>query len=180
MTNETLTERLAGFCVKIVRLSEEDGGGFLAWYEELGTFMKGVGETQVEAVSDLVDAVEDALEGEDLTDMPRPASQMPWSSHSGRVTLRMPKNLHCQAERVAREQGESLNGLLVDIIRAGVTALASGQEFGIVPKRGNPLQAGLDSPEYVLRSRPIESFGPAPKRDRWTPNLQVLEGGVSA
>lgn len=39
-----------------------------------------------------------------------------------RITIRMPKSVHADADRLAKEQDRSLNGQLVQLIRLGVAA----------------------------------------------------------
>lgn len=40
-----------------------------------------------------------------------------------RITIRMPKSVHADADHLAKEQDRSLNGQLVQLIRLGLTAM---------------------------------------------------------
>jgi predicted HicB family RNase H-like nuclease len=119
MTN---LERLNAYSVEIIHVEEE---GFVAHYRELGQAATGHGLTTAEALEDLRLASLDLAETVE-EEFPAPAAIPAWSTSSGRVTLRLPKSLHYQLGHLAQQEGVSLNGLLVDILRSGATALASG------------------------------------------------------
>lgn len=125
-----LKAKLNDYTVKVTPLSSEDGGGFKAIYEELALSVKGYGETVADAVADLEEVALDVLDGEPLESLPAPRKEMPWVEHSGRVTLRLPKVLHAQLDRLAEEQGVSLNQLMTHALQSAATALIAGQEFG--------------------------------------------------
>jgi len=54
----------------------------------------------------------------------------PWGRYSGRVTLRVPKALHAQLDRLADEQGVSLNQLMSSALQSAASAMLAGLEFG--------------------------------------------------
>jgi predicted HicB family RNase H-like nuclease len=125
-------ELLAKYTVEVTPLPEEDGGGYKAIYKELAFSASGYGPTPVDAVQDLAELAEDLYSDEPIANMPVPYSTMPSTDFSGRVTLRLTKSLHYRLDRLAEQEGVSLNALLNDILQSGATALESGSTFGAV------------------------------------------------
>ena len=125
-----------GYNVAIKQLSEDDGGGYLATFIELGRMITGLGETRDEAIEDLqasLPALEASFE-ENGEDFPKPEVKPDWDEFSGRVTLRLPKMLHAQLDRQSNSEGVSLNSYLVTILQSAATARAAGLEFGAVQR----------------------------------------------
>ena len=121
-----------GYNVAIQQLSEDDGGGYLATFIELGRMITGLGETREEAMEDLqssLPALEASFE-ENEEVFPKPQIKPAWDEFSGRVTLRLPKMLHAQLDRQANDEGVSLNSYLVMILQAGATKYSCGKNFG--------------------------------------------------
>lgn len=121
----------ARYGIEIQALSEDDGGGYLATFNELAHVITGLGETREEAMADLqasLGVLENSLHanGEEFP----PAQVKPmWSDFSGRITLRLPKSLHRQLDQQATEEGVSLNSYLMTILQAGATAYAAGEYY---------------------------------------------------
>ena len=126
-----LNELLASYTVKVSPLPAQDGGGYKAIYEELGLTVRGIGATVTEAISELEELALDGLADEPIADFPAAKLDAPWAEYSGRITLRLPKMLHAQLDRLAEEQGVSLNQLITHAMQSAATALLAGQEFGI-------------------------------------------------
>ena len=127
-----LKEILSKYTVKVIPLPAEDGGGYKAYYEELGSGVKGYGETKVAAVQELEEVILDTMEDEDLAAFPAALGDARWAEFSGRVTLRVPKILHAQLDRLAGQQGVSLNQLMCTVLQSAATAMGAGMEFGPV------------------------------------------------
>lgn len=71
------------------------------------------GATREEAVAHLEDAMHDWVEARIRAKLDIPE---PMASYSGKVLLRMPRNIHRAAEQRAREEGTSLNTWLATAI----------------------------------------------------------------
>ena len=130
-------EKLANYKLEVAPLGDAEGGGFQASYPQLGRTAVGYGETQGEALQDLM-AVAKLLsesldeEGEEL---PTAQASADWQDYSGRVTLRVSKSLHYRLEKLSHAEGISLNSLLSDMLQSGATALESGFTFGAVAQK---------------------------------------------
>lgn len=116
--------------VLIVPQDAEDGTGFVARYEELGSSVRGVGATQAQAMADLEDLALDGFEDLSPSELPVPSGRHPWASCTGRITLRLPRMLHAKVARQAEEQEVSLNQWICHILESATTAVAAGHEFG--------------------------------------------------
>jgi len=105
-----------GYSVRVIRLSEEDGGGWLAEVPELGGCL-GDGNTPQEALERLKDALECWLEvaKEEGKSIPSPRIHKE-SEYSGKFTLRIPKSLHRQLAEEAMIEGVSLNQYIQTLI----------------------------------------------------------------
>lgn len=110
------SSNLYGYSVKISRLSEEDGCGWVAEVPELEG-CKSDGETLQEAFDNLKDAVEGWLEiaKEDNKPIPEPQLYV-HQKYSGKFTLRVPRSLHRFLSKQAENEGVSLNQLVLSYI----------------------------------------------------------------
>lgn len=131
---KTLKDLLHDYTVRIIGVQPEDGGGFKATYEELAISVKGYGQTLPLAVTDLEEVALDVLANESLENFPAPHVESAWPHYSGRLTLRVPKVLHAQLDRVATEQGVSLNHFMDLTLQSAVTALQAGKKFGAISR----------------------------------------------
>ncbi len=111
--------------------------------------MRRIGASSVaEAIAELEDLALDTLTDVSLADFPTAHAEAPWVGHSGRVTLRLPKMLHGQLDRLADEQGVSLNQLITTLCRRPQRRLLAGLEFGACASLERQ-RVGRD--DYVLR-----------------------------
>ena len=95
---------------KMSLLSEEDGGGFLIEVPDLPGCMTD-GDTPEEAFSKLNDAIESWIDAarELGRPIPEPKEYSRSDEYSGKLTLRMPKQLHKDLAIASDEQGVSIN-----------------------------------------------------------------------
>lgn len=116
MENHKGIVNLHDYSVRLYRLSEEDGGGWLAEVPELDG-CKSDGETPEEALRNLQGALESWLEAaeEDSRPIPAPEFFQP-QQYSGRFTLRLSKSLHRFLSERAKREGVSLNQLILTLI----------------------------------------------------------------
>lgn len=107
---------LYDYSVKLSRLSEEDGGGWLAEIPELEG-CKSDGETPEEALNNIRDALEGWLEvaKEDNKPIPDPIFYK-HQDYSGKFTLRLPKALHRFLAKRAEIERVSLNQYILSLI----------------------------------------------------------------
>jgi len=101
-----------------VTIHADPDGGFVAEIEELPGCM-----TQVETLPAVFEAIEDARRGwiqvayENGQDIPLPRGV---EEYSGKILIRIPKNLHRTLARVAKQEGVSLNQYITSLLVAGV------------------------------------------------------------
>lgn len=112
--------------VEIIKLSDADGGGFLATVPKLPGCMSD-GETPDEALKNVEDAIKCWLDtakelGREIPDADEYKSE---DEFSGRLSLRIPKSLHRTISIQAEKEGCSINQLITMYISMGV-----GNEFG--------------------------------------------------
>ncbi len=125
MTNADV---IASYPIRVNPLTPELGGGFEALFEPLARNVVGYGETQQEAIDDLMAAVPvflDVLRATNQTLSPMsPAKD--WHAYSGKFNVRVPKALHAKLAGMAEEQGVSLNALIQSLLASGTAALEPG------------------------------------------------------
>jgi antitoxin HicB len=97
-------------------LTEEEGGGWLITFPDFPGCM-GDGETIEEAIADGKSALESiiAIYQEDGRQLPEPGE-----SQSGKFVQRLPKSLHARLTARARQEGVSMNTLVVAFIAEGL------------------------------------------------------------
>ena len=100
----------------IRHLSKEEGGGFLIEFPDLPGCMSD-GATIEEAIENGIDAAKCWIEVavEDNKPIPEPGA-----SQSGKWVQRVPKSLHARLIGKAKEEGVSLNTLVVSMISEGL------------------------------------------------------------
>ncbi len=98
-------------------LSEEDGGGYLVTFPDLPGCMSD-GETPEEALDNGKDAFRCWMKAhiEDGRPIPIPFS----GGESGRFVQRVPKSLHARLAARAKQEGVSLNALVLSFIAEGL------------------------------------------------------------
>ena len=101
----------------------EDDGGFIALAPDLPG-CSAFGATAEEALRELETAKEAWLEATRKAGNPIPMPSAPPTDpqHSGKVLLRMPRDLHTQLARAAEAQGVSLNHYLVYLLASSAGA----------------------------------------------------------
>lgn len=102
--------------IKIRKLTEDEGGGWLAEIPLLPGCMSD-GETVEEAVTNLNDAKKCWIET--MLELGRPIPE-PTDSFSGQLRVRMPKSLHKALADKAKEEDISLNQLIIYHLARGV------------------------------------------------------------
>lgn len=107
---------------EIAPLTEEDGGGFLITFPDLPGCMSD-GETMDEAIANGRDAFLAWISA--VVDMgkpiPKPASKpMELIEASGKFVARLPKTLHARLVARAKQEGVSLNTLVLTFIAEGL------------------------------------------------------------
>jgi len=101
-----------------VTVHADPDGGFVAEIEELPGCM-----TQGETLEEVFEAIEDARHGwiqvayENGQDIPLPRGM---EEYSGKILIRIPKNLHRALARAAKQEGVSLNQYITSLLAAGV------------------------------------------------------------
>lgn len=174
--NPAASKLIDAYGIRIRALTKGEGGGYLAVFPQLGGMVNGLGETREEALSDLLSSVPTLLQslaeyGEKL---PAPEVEPEWQEYSGRVTLRVPKMLHAQLDRLADREGVSLNTFMLTALQSAATAAAAGQEFGAISSE-NAEKAAFDKEMAVFRhayEKLVAVFGDsageaAKSSDRW-------------
>lgn len=155
MKNE---QAIQGFAMQVKPLLEEDGGGFEAHFPQLARSLVGYGETQQEAVNDLLSAVPAFLQvmEESKQSLPAPESPRAWDEFSGKFNVRVPRMLHAKLARLAEEQGVSLNSLVQTVLMSGATALEAGHEFGAIVETVPVVES---APRYQWREEGMSAAG---------------------
>ncbi len=102
--------------VEINKITDDLGGGYVATIPELGSqAFVGDGDTPQEAYDNLMAAKAELFE-EYLREglpIPEPAEESDGEDYSGKLVLRMPRELHARLARVAKENDSSLNQFIV-------------------------------------------------------------------
>lgn len=114
--------------ISVEPIKEEEGGGYLARIPQFGTSIIGDGETEQEAIDMLKEYKEIAFnrflsEGKKI---PEPKEEHSLDEFSGRILLRVPKELHKKIVEKAQENNVSQNQYLNYIITTGVSNKKSG------------------------------------------------------
>ena len=111
--------------IEISRISEEDGGGYIAYIPELNCI--GDGSTVEEAIKDVYEVAEDiiAIAKEDGNAIPEPQLYKDLGDYSGKLSLRLPKTLHRLLAQRAKDEECSINQLILSYVSMGV-----GDAFG--------------------------------------------------
>ncbi|MBK6766497.1 MAG: type II toxin-antitoxin system HicB family antitoxin [bacterium] len=111
-------EALDHYPIEIAKVSEEDGGGYKAYYPHLGRIaFCGMGKTKADALQDLSEVAAIMIEGHinknvDLPDPPRQKQ----TAFSGKFVVRLPKSLHARLDHEADLEGMSLNSYVLSVL----------------------------------------------------------------
>ena len=111
--------------VEISKVTEEDGGGYVAYIPELDCY--GDGETIEQAIADVYAVAEDLIEiaREDRKEIPIPQYYKDTEDYSGKLSIRLPKTLHKHVRERAKAERCSINQLIITYIAMGI-----GDAFG--------------------------------------------------
>jgi predicted RNase H-like HicB family nuclease len=115
--------------VEIIKISEEDGGGYLAFVPKLPGCMSD-GETPEEALKNVQDAIKCWIETakEKGRPIPLPEEYREENEYSGKILLRIPKSMHKMLHEMAQEEGVSLNNLIQNLLSFAVGYKKSSRE----------------------------------------------------
>ncbi|MFU0799131.1 MAG: Type II toxin-antitoxin system HicB family antitoxin [Xylanivirga thermophila] len=138
--------------IEITKLSDVDGGGFLATVPKLPGCMSD-GATPDEALKNVQDAIDCWIEtAKELgRDIPIP-DEYKEEDFSGKLTLRMPKILHKMIAEQAKKEECSINQLIIMYISMGI-----GNEFG-KSQISVSLDTDVSSFEKLMRNK-WEKYG---------------------
>ena len=108
------------YAVRIERLADSDGGGYLATVPDLPGCMSD-GETIEEAIANGAEAKRDWIAAMRQAGRPvPPPTAEAADTYSGKWVLRTPKSLHRSLAERARQEGVSLNALAVAMLAQGL------------------------------------------------------------
>jgi antitoxin HicB len=110
--------------IEIIQIPESEGGGVSASVPLLGRLScVGDGETVQEAIEDLTRVKQRVLEGllQSGKKIPVPDDEDD-ASYSGRILLRLPRELHRRVAKRAEGRGESINRYIVNALEADARA----------------------------------------------------------
>lgn len=118
--DERIINQLNGYTAT-VRPASDDEPGYEAAFRELGRSVVTHGKTPADALKKLykngVEVISDLIHlGRSI---PEPEPAPAWIDYSGKVTVRMPRSLHCKLHMLAEDEGVSLNSLIVTILAWG-------------------------------------------------------------
>jgi len=167
-------EELFGYSARIIRLSDEDGGGWLAEVPELFGCMAD-GDNPDEALNNLKDVMESWLEvaNEEGKEIPPPRIHSE-DEYSGRFTTRIPKTLHRLLAEGAEKEGVSLNQLVLSLISYNFCARTNPYNYceDNLPGRSISLkyEINFNQDESAIPRVPEAWF------ERMSPNFLLLKG----
>ena len=107
-----------GYSIQLSQLEDDLGGGWYAYVPELPG-CQADGDTPDEALEMIKDAIDIFVELaiEDQRELPSPQKySMPETSYSGRISLRLPREMHRKLAQDARLNDTSLNQYLVYLL----------------------------------------------------------------
>lgn len=95
-------------------LSEEDGGGYLISFPDFTECISD-GESPDEAITNGMDALEETISALESMGLPVPAPNS-GGAYSGKFIQRVPKSLHARLATKAKQEGISMNSLVVSFL----------------------------------------------------------------
>jgi len=138
-----------------ITIHPDPDGGYVAEIEELPGCM-----TQAETLGETFKAIEDArqvwIQGtyEMGQDIPLPRDM---EEYSGKFMVRIPRSLHRNLVRVAKQEGVSLNQYIASLLAAGVQWDITLSQVQSIPRPRTPEQI-LQSIEELSRERERATF----------------------
>ncbi|MEW6186518.1 MAG: type II toxin-antitoxin system HicB family antitoxin [Thermodesulfobacteriota bacterium] len=105
------------YAIEIKPLKKDEGGGFLVTFPDLPGCMAD-GETIDEAIVEAKDAFKCWMEAQKKwgREYPKPTA----TGTSGKFVQRLPKSLHAKLVKRAKQEGVSLNTLVLALIAEGI------------------------------------------------------------
>lgn len=102
-------------------LTAEEGGGYLIEFPDLPGCMSD-GETPEEAIANGKDAVDEWIDACEKLGRPIPAPSIPniEGNYNGKVLQRFPKTMHARLAARAKQEGVSLNQLILSLVAEGM------------------------------------------------------------
>jgi predicted HicB family RNase H-like nuclease len=139
--------------VVIEKIKEEDGGGYMAYIDELGKWTcNACGETPEEAYNNLIEYKEDLIkrwfsENKKITE-PEKEDILP----SGKFTLRVPAELHAKLIKAAKKNNISFNQYCIYLLSSNITSEQIIYEIKQLNKKipNNFYQKELDNDSQIL------------------------------
>jgi len=164
-----------------VTIHADPDGGFVAEIEELPGCM-----TQGETSSEVFEAIEDARRGwiqvayENGQDIPLPREI---EDYSGKILIRIPKSLHRDLARTAKQEGVSLNQYITSLLAAGVQWDTILSQVQSIPRPQTPEQILQRVEELSRESERATFISPLTSREsevsnymaQGYPNKQIAE-----
>lgn len=95
-------------------LSEEDGGGYLITFPDFSECISD-GETPGEAIKNGMDALEETIAALESMGLPVPEPES-GGNYSGKFIQRVPKSLHARLATKAKQEGISMNSLVISFL----------------------------------------------------------------
>ena len=99
---------------EIKPLSEEDGGGYLISFPDFSECISD-GETIEEAIHNGFDALDETIEALEDKGFPIPLPES-GGGYSGKFIQRVPKSLHARLAARAKQEGISMNSLVITFL----------------------------------------------------------------
>ncbi len=108
------------YSLEVKKLSDEDGGGYIAKIVEFDCI--GDGDTVEDAIADVYEVAEAIIELAKIEGkkIPRPIQYKDELEYSGKFTIRLPKKMHKRLSEEAEVENCSLNSLLLTYISYGM------------------------------------------------------------
>ena len=155
--------------VEIRRIEDSLGGGYVASIPSLGSYaFVGDGETPQEAYQDLQVAKKEIFEDwlEEGLPIPEPVDESEYEDYSGKLMLRMPRELHARLAAAAKRNHTSLNQYIVHCLGSLEVKLDVVQEIREIremlstAKRDAVVLCGSGVPETEIRGGVVQVIRP--------------------
>lgn len=146
--------------VVLSKLSEEEGGGYIALIPELDCH--GDGDTPEVAMNDAYEVAEEILKLaiEDGISIPAPKEYRSEDDYSGKFTVRIPKILHKRLTEEAEADGCSLNTLVASYLSYGLGKDSSSSQTYVQLQKRHTVDF-----QKILSSTPSMWKEGSPKED---------------
>ncbi len=105
---------LSKYPFEIHPLSKEDGGGYMVSFTNFSECVSD-GDTIAEAIENGMDALQETIAALESLNMPVPEPGS-CGTYSGKFIQRVPKSIHARLVMRAKQEGVSMNSLVVSIL----------------------------------------------------------------